>query len=52
MPSCAEGGVLGVFPGIIGTIQATEAVKLLLGKGTPLGRTILVLDAMKMHSAS
>jgi sulfur-carrier protein adenylyltransferase/sulfurtransferase len=49
VPSCAEGGVLGVLPGIIGTIQATEAVKLILGKGTSLSGRLLVLDAMKMH---
>jgi sulfur-carrier protein adenylyltransferase/sulfurtransferase len=49
VPSCAEGGVLGVLPGIIGTIQATEAVKLILGKGTSLAGRLLVLDAMKMH---
>src|SRR5208337_669675 len=49
VPSCAEGGVLGVLPGIIGTIQATEAVKLILGNGTSLAGRLLVLDAMKMH---
>ena len=49
VPSCAEGGVLGVLPGIIGTIQATEAVKLILGKGSSLAGRLLVLDAMKMH---
>jgi adenylyltransferase/sulfurtransferase len=49
VPSCAEGGVLGVLPGIIGTIQATECIKLLLGKGTSLVGRLLVLDAMKMH---
>ena len=49
VPSCAEGGVLGVLPGIIGTIQATEAVKLILGKGSSLSGRLLVLDAMKMH---
>ncbi len=48
VPSCAEGGVLGVLPGIIGTIQATEAVKLILGKGSSLAGRLLVLDAMKM----
>jgi molybdopterin/thiamine biosynthesis adenylyltransferase/rhodanese-related sulfurtransferase len=49
VPSCAEGGVLGVLPGIIGTIQATEAVKLILGRGESLAGRLLVLDAMKMH---
>ncbi len=49
VPSCAEGGVLGVLPGIIGTIQATEAIKLILGKGTSLSGRLLVLDAMKMR---
>ncbi|MGH7523798.1 MAG: molybdopterin-synthase adenylyltransferase MoeB, partial [Gemmatimonadales bacterium] len=43
VPSCAEGGVLGVLPGLIGTIQATEAIKLILGVGTPLiGRMLLI----------
>jgi adenylyltransferase/sulfurtransferase len=48
VPSCAEGGVLGVLPGLVGTVQATEAIKLVLGIGTPLiGRLLLVnsLDA-------
>ena len=49
VPSCAEGGVLGVLPGIIGTIQATEVIKLILGKGASLAGRLLVLDAMKMH---
>jgi molybdopterin/thiamine biosynthesis adenylyltransferase/rhodanese-related sulfurtransferase/molybdopterin converting factor small subunit len=49
VPSCAEGGVLGVLPGIIGAIQATEAVKLILGKGETLAGRLLVLDAMKMR---
>ncbi len=49
VPSCAEGGVLGVLPGIIGTIQATEAVKLILGRGESLAGRLLVLDAMKMR---
>jgi adenylyltransferase/sulfurtransferase len=49
VPSCAEGGVLGVLPGIIGTIQATECIKLILGKGSSLSGRLLVLDAMKMH---
>ncbi len=49
VPSCAEGGVLGVLPGIVGTIQATEAIKIILGKGTTLAGRLLVLDAMKMR---
>ena len=48
VPSCAEGGVLGVLPGIIGTVQATEVLKLLLGNGDPLIGRLLVFDAMKM----
>ena len=49
VPSCAEGGVLGVLPGIIGTIQATEALKLILGEGYPLIGRLLLFDAMKMR---
>jgi adenylyltransferase/sulfurtransferase len=49
IPSCAEGGVLGVLPGIIGTIQATEAIKLILGIGEPLIGRLLVYDALKMR---
>jgi len=48
-PSCAEGGVLGVLPGIIGVIQATEAVKLLLGIGEPLVGRLLLYDALRME---
>jgi adenylyltransferase/sulfurtransferase len=48
VPSCAEGGVLGVLPGIIGVIQATEAVKLMLGIGEPLIGRFLIYDALKM----
>ncbi|MBT4504868.1 MAG: hypothetical protein HOC74_44515, partial [Gemmatimonadetes bacterium] len=48
VPSCAEGGVLGVLPGIIGVIQATEVVKLVLGAGDPLVGRMLVYDAMDM----
>jgi len=47
--NCAEGGVLGVLPGIIGTIQATEAIKLLLGQGTPLVGRFLIFDALAMR---
>jgi molybdopterin/thiamine biosynthesis adenylyltransferase/rhodanese-related sulfurtransferase len=49
VPSCAEAGVLGVLPGIIGTIQATEALKLILGIGEPLVGRFLVYDALKMR---
>ena len=48
VPSCAEGGVLGVLPGIIGTIQATEAIKLILGAGEPLVGRLLLFDALAM----
>ncbi len=47
-PNCAEGGVLGVLPGIIGTIQATEVIKLLLGKGEPLIGRVLMIDGLNM----
>jgi molybdopterin/thiamine biosynthesis adenylyltransferase/rhodanese-related sulfurtransferase len=47
-PSCAEAGVLGILPGIIGTLQATEAIKLLLGKGNPLVGRLLQYDSMNM----
>jgi sulfur-carrier protein adenylyltransferase/sulfurtransferase len=49
VPSCAEGGVLGVLPGIIGVIQATEAIKLLTGIGEPLVGRFLLYDALKMR---
>ncbi|MBI2833152.1 MAG: molybdopterin-synthase adenylyltransferase MoeB [Acidobacteria bacterium] len=49
VPSCAEGGVLGVLPGIIGTIQATEAIKLIIGAGQPLVGRFLIFDALKMR---
>jgi adenylyltransferase/sulfurtransferase len=49
VPSCAEGGVLGVLPGIIGVIQATEAIKLILGAGEPLIGRFLIYDALKMR---
>jgi adenylyltransferase/sulfurtransferase len=48
VPSCAEGGVLGVLCGIIGTIQATEAVKIILGKGTTLSGRLLLYNALEM----
>jgi molybdopterin/thiamine biosynthesis adenylyltransferase/rhodanese-related sulfurtransferase/molybdopterin converting factor small subunit len=48
VPSCAEGGVLGILPGIIGLVQATEAVKLILGAGEPLVGRLLLYDALAM----
>jgi adenylyltransferase/sulfurtransferase len=49
VPSCAEGGVLGILPGMIGVIQATEAVKLILGIGEPLIGRLLLYDALAMR---
>ena len=49
VPSCAEGGVLGVLPGVIGTIQATETIKLLLGAGRTLAGRLLLYDAWNMQ---
>src|SRR6266852_2096122 len=48
VPSCAEGGVLGILPGMIGIVQATETVKLILGKGSPLVGRLLLYDALQM----
>jgi molybdopterin/thiamine biosynthesis adenylyltransferase/rhodanese-related sulfurtransferase len=48
VPSCAEGGVLGVLPGIVGSIQAIEAIKLILGTGDPLIGRLLLFDALGM----
>jgi adenylyltransferase/sulfurtransferase len=48
VPSCAEGGVLGVLPGIIGLIQATETLKLILGRGTSLLNRLLLFNALDM----
>ncbi|MCX7962997.1 MAG: molybdopterin-synthase adenylyltransferase MoeB [Candidatus Sumerlaea chitinivorans] len=48
VPSCAEAGVLGVLPGLIGVVQATETIKLLLGIGTPLVGRLLLYDALAM----
>ena len=48
VPSCADGGVVGVLPGTIGTLQATEALKVLLGIGEPLIGTLLLFDALAM----
>ncbi len=47
-PSCQEAGVLGILPGLIGTVQATEAIKLLLGKGNPLIGRLLTYDSLRM----
>ncbi len=49
VPSCAEGGVLGVLPGVIGVIQATEAVKLIVGQGEPLIGRLMLYDALEMR---
>ena len=49
VPSCAEGGVLGILPGIIGTLQAAETVKLIIEKGNPLIGRLLFLDVLKMQ---
>src|SRR4026209_2079738 len=49
VPSCAEGGVFGVLPGIIGVIQATETIKLILGPGEPLIGGFLIYDALRMR---
>jgi sulfur-carrier protein adenylyltransferase/sulfurtransferase len=49
VPSCAEGGVLGVLPGLVGVIQATEAIKLLLGIGETLAGRLLLVDALSMR---
>lgn len=49
VPSCAEGGVLGILPGVIGLIQATEAVKIILGKGETLAGRLMLYDALNMR---
>ncbi|MCB9791778.1 MAG: molybdopterin-synthase adenylyltransferase MoeB [Alphaproteobacteria bacterium] len=49
VPSCAEGGVLGILPGVIGCIQATETLKILLGQGTTLSGRLLLYDALNMR---
>jgi sulfur-carrier protein adenylyltransferase/sulfurtransferase len=49
VPSCAEGGVLGILPGLLGVIQATEVIKLILGQGEPLIGRLLLVDALNMH---
>src|SRR5689334_17595504 len=48
VPSCAEGGVLGILPGLLGVIQATEVVKLIIGKGSSLIGRLLLVDALEM----
>ena len=49
VPSCAEGGVFGVLPGLVGVIQATEAIKLITGAGEPLIGRLLLIDALRMR---
>jgi len=49
VPSCAEGGVLGVLPGIVGSIQAMETIKLIIGAGEPLVGRLLLFDALQMR---
>jgi len=49
VPSCAEGGVLGILPGLVGVIQATEVIKLILGKGEPLIGRLMLVDALSMR---
>src|SRR5271156_5900212 len=49
VPSCAEGGVLGILPGLVGVIQATEVIKLILGVGDPLAGRLLLIDALGMN---
>ena len=49
VPSCAEGGVLGILPGLVGVIQATEVIKLILGIGEPLIGRLLLVDALGMQ---
>ena len=49
VPTCAEGGVLGILPGLVGVIQATEVIKLILGKGTSLAGRLLLVDALDMR---
>ncbi|HUX28333.1 MAG TPA: molybdopterin-synthase adenylyltransferase MoeB [Terracidiphilus sp.] len=49
VPSCAEGGVLGILPGLVGVMQATEVIKLILGKGDSLAGRLLLIDALNMR---
>jgi adenylyltransferase/sulfurtransferase len=51
-PSCAEGGVLGVLPGLVGTVQATETLKLILGIGDTLAGRLFMIDALSMQTSS
>ena len=50
IPSCAEGGVLGILPGLLGVVQATEVIKLIVGIGTPLIGRLLMVDALDMRT--
>ena len=52
VPSCAEAGVLGALPGLVGSIQATETIKLILGAGEPLAGRLLLIDALSMEFRS
>ncbi len=49
VPNCAEGGVLGVVPGVVGSLQALEAVKLILGQGSPLAGRLLIFDGLELE---
>jgi len=49
VPSCAEGGVLGILPGLVGTMQATEAIKIILGRGETLSGRLVLFDALAMR---
>lgn len=49
VPSCAEGGVLGILPGVVGTLQASEVIKLIIGKGKPLIGRLLFMDVLEME---
>ena len=48
-PSCAEAGVLGILPGVVGLLEAVEAIKILLGIGEPLVGKMLYYDALRAH---
>ena len=49
VPNCAEGGVLGVVPGVVGSLQALETVKLILGRGSPLAGRLLIFDGLELE---